>query len=110
MESEFRYRLTQRAEVDLDEIVSYIAVELANPQAASDFIDKLQDSIEEARSFPESGSLVQNDFLQMENVRKKLVGNYIMYYLPDMDEKIIYILRIAYGKRNMDDILKKLDI
>ncbi len=110
MASKFGYRLTKRAESDLDGIVSYIAAELANPKAASDFVDKLQDNIEEARSFPESGSLVNNEFLQIENVRKKLVGNYIMYYLPNEEEKVIYILRIVYGKRNMDEILKKLDI
>lgn len=110
MASKFGYRLTKRAESDLDGIVSYIAVVLANPQAASDFVDKLQDNIEETRAFPESGSLVHNEFLQVENVRRKLVGNYIMYYLPDIGEKIIYILRIVYGKRNMDAILKKLDI
>lgn len=110
MASKFGYRLTKRAKSDLDGIVSYIAVELANPQAASDFADKLQDSIEEARAFPEIGSLVQNEFLQAENVRKKLVGNYIMYYLPDTGEKIVYILRIVYGKQNTDEILKKLNI
>ena len=110
MASKFGYRLTKRAESDLDGIVSYIAVELINPQAASDFVDKLQDNIEEAIVFPERGSLVDNEFLQVENARKKLVRNYIMYYLPDMEEKVIYILRIVYGKRNMDEILKKLDI
>ena len=110
MASKFGYRLTKRAESDLDGIVSYIAVELANPKAASDFVDKLQDNIEEARTFPESGALVNNEFLQVENVRKKLVGNYIMYYLPNEEEKVIYILRIVYGRRNMDEILKKLDI
>ena len=110
MVSKFGYRLTKRAESDLDGIVSYIAVFLANPQAASDFVDKLQDNIEEARAFPESGSLVHNEFLQLESVRKKMVGNYIMYYLPDMGEEIIYVLRIVYRKRNMDEILKKLEI
>ena len=110
MVSKFGYRLTKRAESDLDGIVSYIAVFLANPQAASDFVDKLQDNIEEARAFPESGSLVHNEFLQLESVRKKMVGNYIMYYLPDMGEEIIYVLRIVYRKRYMDEILKKLDI
>lgn len=110
MVSKFGYRLTKKAESDLDGIVSYIAAFLANPQAASDFVDKLQDNIEEARAFPESGSLVHNEFLQLESVRKKLVGNYIMYYLPDMGEEIIYVLRIVYRKRNMDEILKKLDI
>ena len=108
--SEFGYRLTQKAESDLDGIVSYIAVELSNPPAASDFVNKLQENIEEARNFPESGSLIYNDFLQAENVRKKLVGHYIMYYLPDTGEKIIYILRIVYSKRNMDEILKELDV
>ena len=110
MASKLGYRLTQKAESDLDGIVLYIAIELSNPQAASDFVDKLQDNIEEARNFPESGSLVYNEFLQVENVWKKLVGNYTMYYLPDAAEKIIYILRIIYSKRNMDEILKKLDV
>ena len=110
MASKFGYRLTKRAESDLDGIVSYIAVELANPQAASDFVDKLKDNIDEARAFPESGSLVDNEFLQVENLRKKLIGNYIMYYLLDVGENIMYILRIVYGKRNLDEILKKLDI
>lgn len=71
--------MTKRAESDLDD--------LANPQAASDFVDKLQDNIEEIRDFPESGSRVDNEFLQVENIRKKLIGNYIMYYLPDTEEK-----------------------
>ena len=110
MVSKFGYRLTKRAESDLDEIVSYIAVELENPQAASNFVNKLQANIEEARVFPESGSLVHNEFLQVENIRKKLIWNYIMYYLPNRKEKMIYILRIVYSKRNMDEILKKLDI
>ena len=110
MASKFGYRLTKRAESDLDGIVSYIAIELANPQAASDFVDKLKDNIDEARAFPESGSLVDNEFLQLDNLRKKLIGNYIMYYLLDVGENIIYILRIVYGKRNLDEILKKLHI
>lgn len=34
MVSKFGYRLTKRAESDLDGIVSYITVKLANPQAS----------------------------------------------------------------------------
>lgn len=79
MISKFGYQLTKRAESYLDGIVSYIAVELANPQVASDFVDKLKDNIDEARAFPESGSLVNNKFFQVENLRKKLIRNYIMY-------------------------------
>ena len=45
MASKFEYRLTKRAESDLDGIVSYVTVDLANPQGASDFVDKLQKAI-----------------------------------------------------------------
>lgn len=38
MESKWGYQLTQKADTDLDDIVGYIAVELANPKAASDFV------------------------------------------------------------------------
>ena len=109
MASKFGYRLTKRAKSDLDGIVSYIAIDLANPQAATDFVDKLQDNIEEARVFPESGSLVDNEFLQLENVRRKLIGNYIMYYLPNTAENMILILRIVYDKQNVTEIHVKLD-
>ena len=110
MESKWGYQLTQKADADLDDIVGYIAVELANPKAVSDFLDKLQESIEEARAFQESGSLVINEFVPNTKIRKKLTGNYIMYYLPDSAEKMIFVLRIVYGRRNMDEILRQLNI
>ena len=40
MASKWGYQLTQKADADLDDIVGYIAVELANPKAATDFVDK----------------------------------------------------------------------
>lgn len=49
-------------------------MELSNPKAASDFVDKLQDPIEEVRSFPQGGLLFVNEFLAEKEV-KKLVGN-----------------------------------
>lgn len=108
MESKWGYRLTEKADADLDNIVQYIAVELANPQAASEFLDKLQAAIEETRSFPESGAPVVNEYLPDTAVRKKLVGNYILYYLPDSAKRTIYVLRIVYGRRNMDEILRQI--
>ncbi len=110
MESKFRYRLTQKAEDDLDGIVSYIALELSNTQAATDFVDHLQKIIEEARLFPESGAPVINEYLPSTEVRKKLVDNYIMYYLPDFTERTVYIVRIIYSKRNMDEIFRKMEL
>jgi toxin ParE1/3/4 len=108
MTSEFSYKLTTKAEADLDEIVSYIAIQLENPQAATGILNKLQDAIHEACSFPESGSQVVNEFFPYKGIRKKLVGNYIMYYFPDMNAETVYILRVIYGRRNLDEILREM--
>lgn len=108
MESRYNYKLSQKAENDLDNIICYIVKELSNPTAASSFINNLNQVIYEIRSFPKSGSIVNNEFLLNENIRKKLLGNYIMYYLPVSQERMIYILRIVYAKRNMDEILLEL--
>ena len=110
MASEFGYKLTGKAEADLDGIVFYVAVQLGNRRAASDFLDKLQAAINEACAFPESGAPVDNEFLPYKDVRKKTAGSYIMYYFPDMKARTIYILRIIYGIRNLDDILRELDL
>lgn len=110
MGSEFSYQLTAKAEADLDGIVSYIAVQLENQQAAAGFLNKLQDAIQEACSFPESGSLVINEFLPYKDIRKILVGNYIMYYFPDMNAEMIYVLRVIYGRRNLDEILMEMNL
>ena len=109
MKSEFEYRFTEKAESDLDEIVAYIALKLANPAAASSFVDRLHEHIERISCFPQSGSPVQNEYLKTKDVRKVLVGNYIVYYLPDMETGKLFILRIVYGKRNLSEILAKLN-
>lgn len=110
MASEFKYKLTDKAKSDLDGIVSYISVCLGNPHAAGEFLNKLQDSIEEACLFPESGSPVHNEFQPYGFIRKKPVGNYLMYYFPDMTAEVIYILRIIYGRRNLDEILREMNL
>ena len=110
MASEFGYKLTGKAEADLDGIISYIADQLDNRWAAADFLDKLQAAINEACAFPESGAPVDNEFLPYKNVRKKTAGSYIMYYLPDMKAETIYILRIIYGRRNLDEILREMSL
>ena len=110
MASKYQYRLSQKAADDLDSIVSYIASELSNPQAAADFLGRLEKVIDEIRFFPESGAPVNNEFLSNTKLRKKTVGSYLLYYLSVPETETVYIVRIVYGKRNMDEILRQLDL
>ncbi len=45
---------------DLDEIWEYILLELANPDAAEDVVNRMLDTIEALEDFPESGALLSS--------------------------------------------------
>lgn len=109
MVSEFRCVLTEKAVADYEDIIRYITVELANPSAATSFADEVQQRIDEIMLFPESGALINNEYVFEPDVRKKLIGNYIMFYRPNKDSMTIEILRIVYGKMNLTDIIGKLN-
>ena len=49
-----------------------------------------------------------NDFLPRMIIRKKVVGNYVLYYMVEKEKKMIWVLRIVYGARNMEAVLKNL--
>ena len=106
MEYNYSYRFTKKAEQDFDEILRYISVDLANPIAAQNLGRKIFEKINMIRTFPDSCALVDNEFLSDKSVRKLLVDNYIVYYKTDYDKKMLSIVRIVYGKRNLDEILK----
>lgn len=110
MDSEYSYRFSEKSVADLDEIVSYLTGKLANPQAADDFLNEVEKTIHQLRVFPETGALVLNDFLPNIGLRKTVIGNYIMYYLPNHSEHMVYIVRLVYGKRSLEEILRTLQI
>ena len=109
MTSKYQYHFTKKAEADLDEILSYISIELSNPEAAASFLKDLLAVIASICSVPKIGSIVENEFLPDKEIRKSLVGNYVLYYLPDTEEKSIYILRILYGRRNLDELVREIN-
>ena len=78
----FTWLLTEIAEADVDDILDYIANTLVNPNAATAFADELEERLEEVCKAPKTGRLVENEFLKMEDVRRILVKNYIVYYIP----------------------------
>lgn len=106
MEFKYSYCFTEKAERDFDEILRYISVDLANPAAAQNFGRRLFEQLDMVRTFPECGAFADNEFLSDKSLRKLSVDNYIIYYKAHHNEKSISVIRIIYGKRNLDEILK----
>ena len=110
MASDYKYEFTDSASRDLDEILSYVSYELKNPQAAGDLFDGIKSEIKNICSFPFSGEEVKNEFVVLQGVRRVTIGNYNLYYYPEKNKKKFTVLRIIYGKRNLDYILREMNI
>ena len=108
MTSKYQYHFTKKAKSDLDEILSYISIELSNPEAAASFLKDFLAVLTSICSVPKIGRIVENEFLPDREIRKSLVENYLLYYLPDIKKKSIYVLRILYGRRNLDELVREI--
>lgn len=97
------------AQNDLDGIIDCIVRCLENPSAAANFLDELSDKIGTICNFPKSCPVVENVFLQRKDVRKALVGSYVVFFCFDEAKRCVVILRIVYGQRDLEGILKSLD-
>ncbi|VWL85014.1 type II toxin-antitoxin system RelE/ParE family toxin [Oceanivirga miroungae] len=94
----YKYKITDKAEEDLDEIIFYISKKLLNSKAASKFLLDFRKSIEKISDFPEMCPLSKNKYVLNEDVRKLRVNNYTVYYIPNHKLETNIILRIIYSK------------
>jgi len=108
MAVEYSFKFTENAEEDLNDILKYISEDLSNPSAASGLAHRIFECIDNVRVFPESGLIVENDFLADKTIRKVLVENYTIYYKADDKNKLIYIVRLVYSRRDMNELFKQL--
>lgn len=106
MENEcYKIRYTPLAYEDLDEIDTYISETLLNPQAAENLLDEMEKSIRQLEQFPYVGSEVEDSSLSDKGYRKLVVQNYLIFYIVDLEQKQVVIMRILYGAREYHNLL-----
>ncbi len=105
----YKYQFTNKAKDDLDSIINYIAIELANINAAQNLIREVEKGIEQICTFPKICPVITNVYVRNLGIRKKVIKNFIMYYLPDKKTKTNIIIRFVYGKRDMNEVLKNIN-
>ncbi|MDR2583744.1 MAG: type II toxin-antitoxin system RelE/ParE family toxin [Fibromonadaceae bacterium] len=102
MIKKYNVNLTKGAEIDLEEIVSYIAND--SVLNALRILERLQNKVNSLNRMPERGRYVPE--LLDKNIReyKELIENpWRIFYR--IEEKEVYVLAIIDGRRNVQDIL-----
>ena len=97
--------VTEAAHEDLEEVLSYIAGDLANPGAAANLLDQVEACYEQLKDFPALYESCHD--LQLRNLgyRKVVIGNFVLVYQPAEAEKRVYILRFFYGGRDYEKLI-----
>lgn len=88
---------------DLVDIKKYIGVELANPVAAKNTVDKITKRIRTLEKFAEIGTPLSSVIDIDTDYRFLVCGNYLAFYRAEGNQ--IYIDRVLYGKRDYISIL-----
>ena len=101
----FNFYFTETARKDLDSTLDYITNELCSPIAAQNFGQKVFESIKNVCTYPDSGMILKNSFIKDTSIRKVLIDNYTLYYKKS--DQTIYILRIVYSKRDLNEVVKQ---
>ena len=101
----YRLVVSELAHSDLDNIISYIAVQLANPLAAATFLDEVEKCYGYLKNNPFIYERCHDAFLEKEAYRKATIKNYVLVYKVDETAKAVIIYRFFYGAQDYINLI-----
>lgn len=98
-------RISDQAEKDLRSIFEYIAFELQSVQNAVGQLDRLETAIASLSEMPERWIRYDKEPWFSRGLRRMVVDNYLVFYIPDKDDRTVTIIRVMYGRMDVDRVL-----
>lgn len=98
---------TEQAENDLRGIYEYIAFSLLEPEIARKQTKRIIEAAAKLNEMPLRCRLYEKEPWRGKGLRVLPVGNFLVFYLPVEDKGTVTIIRIMYGKRNIEKQMGK---
>lgn len=95
----YSVNISLQAESDLRAIYEYIAFSLESPLNAAAQLSRLEKMIISLDNLPNRFTTFKN------NIRFVPVDNYLVFYTVDEKDKSVSVIRVMYGKRNIENII-----
>jgi len=96
----YRLIISELADSDLDSIVQYITERLAEPKAASDFLDAVDKCYSHLENNPLIYERCRDPKLNKEGYRKAVIKNYVLVYKVDEIAETVDIYRFFHGSQD----------
>ena len=102
---DYRIDITEPAERDMFEILTYITETLKEPLAAKRIYRTIRDEILSLSFMPLRYPVIPEQPYRKADVRKLVVENYIVFYLVSGDT--VTVLRVLYNRREWHTLLNE---
>jgi len=102
---EFSVQIVRSAENDLRDIRDYISSQLNAPVTALNMSRTITDAIAKLKTTALAHPLVRDDRLAAIGYRPLIIKNYIAFYIVNEKERIAFVERILYARRDWMSIL-----
>lgn len=96
----YKLSISEKADLDVDSIVHYIAVELANPQAASSLLDRLEACYDRLEENPMLYALTPHPLFHALGIRKAPIGGYGVFY--QIENEVVHIVRVLSDLESLE--------
>ena len=95
----YSVNISSQADKDIRAIYEYIALTLMSPENANAQLSRLEDRINKLDNLPKRFPKYKNE------IRFMPVDNYLVFYTVEDVSKNVSVLRVMYGKRNIEKTL-----
>ena len=96
----YSVKLYPHAVRDLEDIYSYIAQTLKEPDIASDMLDVLEEAICSLEFFPERGSYRKKGVYAGKKYRQLIIRNFLIVYKIDSESKTMMVVTVRNQLRD----------
>ena len=97
----YRVELSAEGNDDLRKIYEYIAFELGMSDSAKAQIRRLEERIYALETMPERYRRYEKEPWRTRGLRLMTVDNYVVFYIPNDERRVVNIVRIIYVGRNI---------
>ncbi len=101
----YKIIVTEPAQKDINDALSYITYELKNKQAAITLLDEIEKTVDSLTEMPSRQPLLKDDYLKKEGFRVIKINNYLLFYVVRGIPESVVIERFLYAKRDWMNII-----
>lgn len=96
---------TDKAEDQLRDIIYYIADDSGSIDTALKYLDKIEESINRLKEFPNSGSIPRYSILKKQGYRVVIVERHLIFYKVSEENKTVIVYAIVDGRREYQNLI-----